>query len=200
MINTRATCRPKSRCQSDLSTVGVLANKNLHQDLMHSGSRGTAETNVCLQAFSLNYKTKLNYHRSRRNWSLSQIFLNRFILAALTCFLSCKVGDKVAYLVAHIYILCSNFVGLFDAGGQSHNTDHAHAWYLLYGCEPGFTKSPAREIAVSQWYGHPHSQIPSLLGIPGLGCPKRWSLRLCLNYFRLGKSRDCQSRIYGWIV
>ena len=30
---------------------------------------------------------------------------------------------------------CSNFVGLFDAGGQSHNTVyalHRSAWYLLY--------------------------------------------------------------------
>ena len=53
VIKTRATCRPKSRCQSDLSTVSVLANKNLHQDLMHSGCRGTAVPNVCLQAFSL---------------------------------------------------------------------------------------------------------------------------------------------------
>ena len=53
VIKSRATCRPKSRCQSDLSTVSVLANKNLHQDLMHSGCRGTAVPNVCLQAFSL---------------------------------------------------------------------------------------------------------------------------------------------------
>ena len=52
-IKSRATCRPKSRCQSDLSTVSVLANKSLHQDLMHSGCRGTAVPNVCLQAFSL---------------------------------------------------------------------------------------------------------------------------------------------------
>ena len=46
-------CRPKSLCQSDLSTVSVLANKSLHQDLMHSGCRGTAVPNVCPQAFSL---------------------------------------------------------------------------------------------------------------------------------------------------
>ena len=52
-FQTRVTCRPKSRCQSDLSTVSVLANKNLHQDLMHSECRGTAVQNVCLQAFSL---------------------------------------------------------------------------------------------------------------------------------------------------
>ena len=53
LIKSRATCRPKSRCQSDLSTVSVLANRGLHQNLMHSGCRGTAVPNVCLQAFSL---------------------------------------------------------------------------------------------------------------------------------------------------
>ena len=53
VIKSRATCRPKSRCQSDLSTVSVLANKSLHQDLMHSTCCGTAVPNVCLQAFSL---------------------------------------------------------------------------------------------------------------------------------------------------
>ena len=53
VIKTLATCRPKSRFQSDLSTVSVLANNNLHQNLMHSGCRWTAVPNVCLQAFSL---------------------------------------------------------------------------------------------------------------------------------------------------
>ena len=53
VIKRGATCQPKSRCQSDLSTVSALANKNLHQDLMHSGCRGTTVPNVCLQAFSL---------------------------------------------------------------------------------------------------------------------------------------------------
>ena len=53
VIKTRATCRPKSRCQSDLSTVSVLANRSLHEDLMHSGCHGTAVPDVCLQAFSL---------------------------------------------------------------------------------------------------------------------------------------------------
>ena len=52
-FQTRVTCRPKSRCQSDLSTVSVLANRSFHQDLMHSGCRGMAVPNVCLQAFSL---------------------------------------------------------------------------------------------------------------------------------------------------
>ena len=53
MIRSCATCRPKSRCQSDLSTVSVLANRILHQDLMHSGCRGTPVPSICLQAFSL---------------------------------------------------------------------------------------------------------------------------------------------------
>ena len=53
LIKTRAKCGLKSRCQSDLSTVGVLVNRSLHQDLMHNGCRGTAVPNVCLQAFSL---------------------------------------------------------------------------------------------------------------------------------------------------
>ena len=53
VIKSRATCPPKSRCQSDLSTVSVLAKRSLHQDMMHSGCRGTAVPNVCLQAFSL---------------------------------------------------------------------------------------------------------------------------------------------------
>ena len=52
-FQTRVTCRPKSRCQSYLSTVSVLANRNLHQDLMHSGCRGTAVPKACPQAFSL---------------------------------------------------------------------------------------------------------------------------------------------------
>ena len=48
-------------------------------------------------------------------------FFRYFFLAALSCFVSCKVGDKVADLVA-LTFFCSNFVALFDAGGQSHNT------------------------------------------------------------------------------
>ena len=68
----------------------------------------------------------------------------------------------------------------------------AFPWLWWWGGVTAFWASPR--------FGHPHSHIPSVLGIPGGGCPKRWSLRLCLNYFRLGKSRDCQSRIYGWIV
>ena len=55
---------------------------------------------------------------TRRNWITTGVRL----LAPLLCFVSCKVGEKVAYLVAHIYIFCFNFVGLFDAGGQSQNT------------------------------------------------------------------------------
>ena len=53
VMKSRATCRAKSRCLSDMSTVSVLAKRRLHQDLMHSGYRGTAVPNVCLQASSL---------------------------------------------------------------------------------------------------------------------------------------------------
>ena len=49
-------------------------------------------------------------------------------------------------------------------------------------------------IWASLRFGHPHSHIPNLLGIPGGGCPKRWSLRLCLNYFRLGKVEIAQKK------
>ena len=47
-------------------------------------------------------------------------------------------------------------MGLFDPGGQSHNT--FHAWYLLYDWEPvleeeaGFAKSPAQEIAAHKQF------------------------------------------------
>ena len=51
VIKSRAPCRPKSRCQSDLSTVSVLTNKNLHQDLMHSRCCGTAVPNVVYRPF-----------------------------------------------------------------------------------------------------------------------------------------------------
>ena len=59
----------------------------------------------------------------------------------------------------------------------------AFPWLWWWGGVTAFWASPR--------FGHPHSHIPSVLGIRGGGCPKRWSLRLCLNYFRLGKSRDC---------
>ena len=50
---TRATCRPKQRCKSNLSTVSVHANRSLHQDLIHSGCRGMTVPNVCLQPLTL---------------------------------------------------------------------------------------------------------------------------------------------------
>ena len=40
LFKSRATCRPKRRCKSNLWTVSVLANRSLHQNLMHSGCRG----------------------------------------------------------------------------------------------------------------------------------------------------------------
>ena len=43
----------KRRCKSNLSTVSVLANRGLHQDVMHSRCRGTTASDVCLQALTL---------------------------------------------------------------------------------------------------------------------------------------------------
>ena len=45
----------KKQCKSNLSTVSVLANGSLHQDLMHSGCHGTTVPNVCLQALTLSF-------------------------------------------------------------------------------------------------------------------------------------------------
>ena len=50
---SRATYRPKQRCKSNLSTVSVHANRSSHQDLIHSGCRGTMVPNVCLQPLTL---------------------------------------------------------------------------------------------------------------------------------------------------
>ena len=45
-----------------------------------------------------------------------------------------------AYLVAHIYIFCPNFVGLFDAAWPvtqyGLRSSSVYARYLLYDCEP----------------------------------------------------------------
>ena len=60
-------------------------------------------------------------------------------------------------------------MGLFDPGGQSHNT--FHAWYLLYDWEPvleeeaGFAKFPAQEIAAHKQFveketGHYYASFP----------------------------------------
>ena len=43
----------KRRCKSNLSTVSVLANRGLHQNVMHSRCRGTTASDVCLQALTL---------------------------------------------------------------------------------------------------------------------------------------------------
>ena len=76
--------------------------------------------------------------------------------------------------LSHIFTFSgSNFVELFDAGGQSHNTvcsSSFHAWYLLYDCEPvleveaGFAKSPAQEIAAHKQFlqkdtGHHYASL-----------------------------------------
>ena len=42
----------KKRCKSNLSTISVLANRNLHQDLTCSRGHGITVPNVCLQALT----------------------------------------------------------------------------------------------------------------------------------------------------
>ena len=70
---------------------------------------------------------------TRRNWITTGVDETEVwvrFLAALSCFVSCKVGD--AYLVAHQFtFFCSNFVVLFDAGGQSHNTVYPLPRFML---------------------------------------------------------------------
>ena len=76
--------------------------------------------------------------------------------------------------LSHVFTFSgSNFVELFDAGGQLHNTvcsSSFHAWYLLYDCEPvleveaGFAKSPPKEIAVHKQFvqketGHHYASL-----------------------------------------
>ena len=48
-----ATCLLLVPTKKAMSTVGVLASRSLHRNLMHSGCRGTAVPKVCLQAFPL---------------------------------------------------------------------------------------------------------------------------------------------------
>ena len=66
--------------------------------------------------------------------------------------MSCKVGDKVAIQVAHTDLpFCPSFVGLFDAGGQSHTTVYPLHRFMLgifykTVSRAGFAKSSAQEM------------------------------------------------------
>ena len=51
----------KKRCKSNLSSVSVLTNGSLHQDLMHSRCHGTTVPNVCLQALTLSLLSPLDF-------------------------------------------------------------------------------------------------------------------------------------------
>ena len=70
---------------------------------------------------------------TRRNWittgvSETEVWV-RFLSQALSCFVSCEVGTKWE---SHIFtFFCSNFVGLFDGEGQSHNTVYAIHRFML---------------------------------------------------------------------
>ena len=92
------------------------------------------------------------------------------LLVALAFVLRVMKGGRLS----HIFTFSgSNFVELFDAGDQSHNTvcsSSFYAWYLLYDCEPvlegeaGFAKSPAQEIAAHKQFvqketGHHYASL-----------------------------------------
>ena len=70
LCKSRATYRPKRRCKLNLSTVSVLANRSLHQDLMHSGSRGRAVPNICPQAFTLSLSSRFFHPFPKQRASL----------------------------------------------------------------------------------------------------------------------------------
>ena len=53
LFKSLATCLLLVPTKKAMSTVSVLASRSLHQNLMHSGCRGTAVPKVCLQALLL---------------------------------------------------------------------------------------------------------------------------------------------------
>ena len=71
--------RSKKRCKLNLSTVSVLANRSLHQDLMHSGCRETMVPNVCLWVLTLSLPYPRDFftlflnrepvHRLKKSWN-----------------------------------------------------------------------------------------------------------------------------------
>ena len=97
-IKTRATCRPKSRCQSDLSTVSVLANKNLHQDLMHSGCRTWNGGLKCLCTGLFAFPSP-HQRPVQRLFKIEGFVCKRFLPSTpsppLSCFGSCFISRAV---------------------------------------------------------------------------------------------------------
>ena len=60
---------------------------------------------------------------------------------------------RVSYLVAHIYIFFSNFVGLFDAEGQSHNTVYAlHRFMLGIYCMTVSRSCKGKRVLPNPWH------------------------------------------------
>ena len=51
----------KKRCKSNLSKVSVLADRSLHQDVMHSRCLGTTASDVCLQALTLSLPSPCDF-------------------------------------------------------------------------------------------------------------------------------------------
>ena len=72
LFKSRATCRPKRRCKSNLWTISVLANRSLHQNLMHSGCRGRAVPNVCEKCIALDFSNGVFDFQNETDMDLTQ--------------------------------------------------------------------------------------------------------------------------------
>ena len=73
-------------------------------------------------------KAKLNYHQSRRNWRLSQIFGGTFVFRVMQ---GGRLSGRHLFSRTCLHFFWSNFVGLFDAEGQSHKTVYALHRFML---------------------------------------------------------------------
>ena len=68
---------------------------------------------------------------TRRNWNTTGVNKTEVwvtFLVAVSCFMSCKVGVSRTYIFT---FCCSNFVGLFDTGDQSHTTVYTLHRFML---------------------------------------------------------------------
>ena len=95
----------KNRSKSNLSTVSVLANRSLHQDLMHSGCRGTTVPNVFLQALTLSLPSPRDFvtlspNNSIKCFTFFSVYMNphpRF----------CYHSLLVVFRISDLYFICS---------------------------------------------------------------------------------------------
>ena len=125
VIKQHAVCWPKSQCQSVLSTVGTLAKRSLHQDLMHSGCRGTSVPNVCLQAFLLfNLPSSPLDQRPVHRLDRESDFKSRHWGSRVTC--------RGLFFMSRVHFLCLvlqflSFFSFFSFVKRTRSAKHAKA-------------------------------------------------------------------------